>query len=108
MSQRSPRKPMATAHVSSEHEVVCALKHGLRALSKITSAYYLELENGINVWVGLEDDDRPARRAVYDFEEKISQEFPDVVFDFHVVAVPVGHKIEEYISSARPIFQRSA
>jgi hypothetical protein len=87
--------------------VTHALARGLKALPAVDSVHYLPNDNLLTVWVCLQDGyDEASRADVYRFEDQISEQFPMLRFDFHIVAVPAGQKIENYLSNASPIFQR--
>jgi hypothetical protein len=100
--------PMATALANPQNLIVRELAKGLSGLSAVDSAHFLAAENAFSVWIGLQDGyDETERTNVYRFEDQISERFPKVLFDFHIIAVPAGGKIEEFLSVASPIFQRS-
>jgi hypothetical protein len=102
------RKPMATALASPQDLITRELARGLSGLSAVDSVHFLAAENALSVWVCLQDGyDEAARTNVYRFEDQMSERFPKVLFDFHIVAVPPGRKIEEFLSMASPIFQRN-
>jgi len=101
------RKPMATALAYPENLIVRELARGLAGLPAVESVHFLPAENALSVWVCLQDGyDETARTNVYRFEDQMSERFPKVLFDFHIVAVPAGRKIEDFLSVASPIFQR--
>jgi hypothetical protein len=106
---KAPRNPMATAPtLDHAKEITHRLVSALSRVSGVESIHYLETENAFSVWVGVNDDDPVARSAVYDFEDVISQVFQNILFDFHVVALPAGRKMEELMSDTQPVFQRTA
>ena len=102
------KKPMAAALAFPPLETITdALARGLKALPAVESAHFLATDDALTVWVRLQDGYNEAARAeVYRFEDQISALFPKLLFDFHIVAVPSGRKIEEFLSNANPIFQR--
>jgi hypothetical protein len=84
------------------------LARGLKALPAVDSVHVLATDNALTVWVRLQDGcDEAARADVYRFEDQISGLFPKQLFDFHIIAVPAGRRIEDFLSSASPIFQRN-
>jgi hypothetical protein len=102
------KKPMATALASPHDLIARELARGLSGLPAVESVHFLAAENALQVWVSLQDGaDEAARTDVYRFEDQISERFPAILFDFHIVAVPAGRKIEDFLSSASPIFQRN-
>jgi hypothetical protein len=100
---------MATASIGNPYDVITAdLGRGLSDLAVVESVHFLPTESALSVWVSLLDgDDQAARNDVYHFEDWISERYPKVLFDFHIVAVPADRKIEDYVSDASPLFQRS-
>lgn len=96
-------QPMCTAPLISDYQVVRELKSGLAKLSAIESVRFLATETALAVWVGLTEDGEDHRNAVYRFEDKISDLFPEVLFDFHVISLPSGRTLEEFVSSAERI-----
>jgi|SRR5712691_10966942 len=95
-----------TAPTYPDYEIAAGLKTGLSALSPVISVHTLSTENALSVWVGIKKDDAEVREAIYRFEDEIADRYKDVLFDFHVIPVPAGRKVEDYISNADPIFQR--
>lgn len=99
---------MATASASPHDLIARELARGLSGSAAVDSVHFLAAENALSVWVCLQDgDDEAARTDVYRFEDQISGRFPATLFDFHIVAVPAGRKIEDFLSNASPIFQRN-
>jgi hypothetical protein len=102
------RKPMATALACPDDLITRELARGLSGLPAVDSVHFLAAENALSVWVCLQDGyDETARTNVYRFEDQMSERFPAVLFDFHIIAVPDGRKIEDFLSIASPIFQRN-
>ena len=99
---------MAAAPVCPDYPITQELKAGLSAMDAVASVYFLSTDNALSVWVGISEDDDATRTKIYRFEDEISQRFSQVLFDFHVVPVPAGRRMEDYISAAQPIFQRPA
>jgi hypothetical protein len=98
---------MGTVTACPDYAIAAAqLKTGLSALSAVISVHTLTTENAFSVWVGINKDDAQVREAIYQFEDEIADRYADVLFDFHVIPVPAGRKVEDYISAANPIFQR--
>lgn len=105
---RDERKPMAALVCPPHGLITRELARGLSGLTAVDSAHFLAAENALTVWVSLQDGyDEAARSDVYRFEDQISERFPAVLFDFHIIAVPEGRKVEEFLSIASPIFQRN-
>ena len=102
------KKPMATALANPHDPITRELARGLSALTAVDSVHFLATENALSVWVGLQEDcDETVRTNVYRFEDQMSERFPHVLFDFHIVTVPAGRKIDEFLSAATPVFERN-
>jgi hypothetical protein len=99
---------MAATPVCPDYRIAQELKAGLSTMDAVASVYFLSTDTALSVWVGVNKDDDATRTSIYRFEDDISQRFSQVLFDFHVVPVPAGRRMEDYISSAQPIFQRPA
>lgn len=108
MSRDSIRKPMASASASSFVNEISVKLSTLRNDQYIQAVCSQWLDNVYVVWVGITDDDPKARHSVYRLEDEISEKFPQILFDFHVIALPKGKKTQDYISNAQVVFQRSA
>jgi hypothetical protein len=84
------------------------LAKGLSSLAFVESVHVLQTDRALSVWVGLpEGSSETERSKVYAFEDDISERYPSVLFDFHIVSIPQGRKVQEYISIADPFFQRN-
>lgn len=101
---------MATATTAPvEHEIVSRLHRRLQAMDAVVSLHFLYRDNTFSAWFGLSNyDDKSLRHAIYDIEDDIESEFSGVDFDFHLVAVPAGRSIDEFLSNANMVFKRSA
>jgi len=95
--QASPR----VDDISQEFE---SLRHNLR-VQEVLSRW---VDDTYAVWIGIVDDDDDARQAAYRLEDRLSEKFPRVLFDFHVIALPEGGRTQDYVSNAQVVFQRSA
>jgi hypothetical protein len=103
------RNPMAASLVCPHDQIARELARGLSGLPSVDSVHFLATDTGLSVWVRLRDgDDESARTNVYRFEDQMAERFPKILFDFHIVAVPAGRNIEEFLSTASPIFQRNS
>ena len=99
---------MATAPACPDYLIAEQLKAGLSTMDAVASVYFLSTDTALSVWVGISEDDDTTRTNIYSFEDEISKRFSQVLFDFHVVPVPAGRRMEDYVSAAHPIFQRPA
>jgi hypothetical protein len=94
---------------SVEHEIASRLNRQLCAIDAVVSFHFLFRDNTFSGWFGLCNyDDKDLRHAIYEVEEDIESQFPGVEFDFHLVAVPPGRSIDDFISNANMVFKRSA
>jgi hypothetical protein len=107
VSNDSKKKPMATAQLPIEYSIETDLKDHLAKLSGVGSVHVFSAGRVFGVWIGISEDNRTVRNAIYDVEDQISERYADVPFDFHVIPVPHGRKMEDFITDAHPIFQRS-
>jgi hypothetical protein len=108
VSSNFTRKPMATVSASPLVDQISGELSALRNDKYIQAVCSQWLDDIYVVWVGLLEDNSMAREAVYRLEDEISEKFPQVLFDFHVIALPRGKKIQDYISNAQLVFQRIA
>ena len=97
---------MGTVTVCPQELIAGELEAGLSGMPAVLSAHILKTERALSVWVGIKPDDAKVRESVYRFEDQIADRYPDVLFDFHVIPVPAGRKVEDYVSNAHSIFQR--
>jgi len=97
---------MGTVTVSPQEMIAGDLEAGLSAMPAVLSVHTLKTERALSVWVGIKPEDTRVRELVYRFEDEIAGRYADVLFDFHVIPVPAGRKVEDYISNIHPIFQR--
>lgn len=108
MSSDCGRKPMATVPTSPLVDEISSALVALRRDRHIQAVCSQWLDDTYVVWVGIREDNSTARRAVYHLEDEMSEKFPQVLFDFHVIALPDGKKTQDYVSNAQLVFQRSA
>jgi hypothetical protein len=108
VSSGSLRKPMATVTASPLINKISAELATLQEDKHIQAVYSQWMDDIYVVWVGIRDDSPTAREAAYRIEDEVSENFPQVLFDFHVIALPEGKSTDDYISNAQVIFQRSA
>jgi hypothetical protein len=102
------RKPMATVSASPLVDQISVKLSTLGNNEYIQAICSQWLDDIYVVWVGITEDNLEARRAVYRLEDEMSEKFPQVLFDFHVIALPTGKKTQDYILNAQLVFQRSA
>jgi hypothetical protein len=101
------RKPMATVLANPDLAVFNELQ-SLRAVGGVMSVQARWVDQDLNIWVGVRDDDDESRANVYRFENILFDKFPALSFDFHVVSLVAGRKLDDFVSEAKIVFQRSA
>ncbi len=99
---------MATAAACIEHEIVRAFQTKLANVDGIVAVHFLRTSAALSVWIGLREDDAETRKVVYRFEDQIAEEFPDTLLDFHVIPLPEGRRMEDFVSVAQVIFEHAA
>jgi hypothetical protein len=102
------KKPMATALADPAEAIYYALQRGCSDVEGVLSIQTRWLCNVLNVWIGVREDDDIARGFIYDLEDKLLDKFRNISVDFHVVTIPEGRRLEDYISEASTIFSRIA
>ena len=97
---------MATAVVNPLNVIANELARGLSSLQFVESVHVLQTERALSVWVGLPEGlSEIDRNKVYSFEDDLSERYGSaVLFDFHIISIPRGRKIQEYISIADQIY----
>jgi hypothetical protein len=105
---QTQRKPMASATVSIDREIIRELVDRLEEISSVESAYFLDTPDAFSVWVGLSPDDARVRSLVYEIEDALTEQHDHIVFDFHVVALPAGRSLRDFMTSAHPVYHRAA
>jgi len=59
------------------------------------------VDQDLNIWIGVRDDDDESRANVYRFENILFDKFPALSFDFHVVSLVAGRKLDDFVSAIR-------
>jgi hypothetical protein len=85
-----------------EDKLITELRECLSQLTSVRSTHFFQRDSALSVWVGIRDHDRTARYALYDLEDRIPRQFPNVKIDFHVVPISPGSSLETFISVVRP------
>ena len=99
---------MATVHASPFIDEIAQEFGSLRRNEHVQGVLSQWIDEAYVIWVGIVDDNDDARQAVYRVEDQVSEKFPHVLFDFHVIALPEGRTTQDYVSNAQVVFQRSA
>src|SRR5690348_4987681 len=99
---------MATPVTCPDQTLALDVRTRLAEVPSIREAYLQCGQSALSIWVGVAEDDRDARRAVYGIEDALIAQHRDVILDFHVVPLSIGRSLREFVSAARPIFQRDA
>jgi hypothetical protein len=82
-----------------DEELITDLRGYLSKLLSVRSTYFLQRGSALSVWVGIRDQDRNARYSVYEIEDRISQEFPNVKINFHVIPISPGSSLEAFVAA---------
>jgi len=93
-----------TAARYDEDKLITELRGRLSELPSVRSTHFSRRDSTLSVWVGIRNHDRRARYALYELEDRIPQQFPNVKIDFHVVPISPGSSLEAFIAAARPGF----
>lgn len=100
---------MASRATYIDQEIAMYLESRLKQVDGVTSFHFLFRDGLFSTWVGATGyEDKSVRHAVYSIEDQIEKQFPGVCFDFHLIAVPAGRRIEDFISGADLVFKRTA
>lgn len=99
---------LATAAPCMFEELEQALTFNLVRLPAVQSVNLLRVDSEVSVWVGVSDDSRAIRSTIYAVEDVLADRFRDLMFSVHVIPIPTGRHIEEFISESRPVFKRLA
>jgi len=91
-----------------EDKLITELRGRLAELRSVRSTHFLRRGSALSVWVGIRDHDRSARYALYELEDRIPYQFPNVKIDFHVVPISPGSSLEAFIAAAWPDVRRQA
>jgi hypothetical protein len=91
-----------------EDKLIAELRERLSQIPSVKSAHFQHKDSALTVWVGIRDHDRNGRYALYELEDRIPQEFPNMKVDFHIVPISPGSSLGVFIAAARPAFTHSA
>lgn len=97
---------MATAPSLPGYAVQSALA-SLSGIEGVLSVHTRWLDNVLNIWIGVRDD-AGSRDSVYLFEDSFLNKFSELSVEFHVLTIPDGRRIEDFISDAQSVYQRIA
>lgn len=105
----SQKKPMATVRAADPaYNVNAEIENRLSGIAGVTSVQRRWLDDGLNIWVGVREGDDDSRKMVYEFEDFFLDRFRNIRVDFHVVSIPTGRSLQDYVSDAEIVFQRIA
>ncbi len=100
---------LATAAPCTFEEVGETLaSSNLVRLPAVQSVNMLRVDSEVSVWVGVSEDSRAIRSTIYAVEDVLAGRFPGLMFAVHVVPVPTGRHIEEFVSESRSVYRRIA
>ncbi len=88
-----------------EDKLITEIRECLSKLPSVRSTYFLHIGSALSVWVGIRDQDRTARYAVYEIEDRMSGQFPNVKVDFHVMPISPGSSLEAFIAATLGEFE---
>lgn len=111
MAKIPPKKGVRMASVAAtciNQEVVRELKARLGQIEGVVSLHFLRDDSDFAVFVGVSKYERAVRSAIYRVEDEVAEQFRDLRFDFHILAIPESRKVEEFISNAQLVFKHSA
>src|SRR5215467_13849842 len=91
-----------TAAHCDEDKLITELRERLSQLRSVRSTHFLRRHSALSVWVGIRDHDRSARYALYQLEDCIPRQFPNVKLYFNVVIISPASKLQAVILTARP------
>jgi len=89
-----------TAARCDESKLITELRDFLSQLRSVRSTHFLRRGSALSVWVGIREHDRNVRYALYQLEDRIPQQFPNVKVDFHVVPISPGSSLKAFIGEA--------
>src|SRR5947207_3413662 len=95
----------STAAGSDEDRLITELTGRLSQLPSVKSTHFLHIDSALSVWVGIKNYGRKARHALYEIEDHIPQQFPNLKVDFHIVPISPGSSLEAFIAAALPANQ---
>ncbi|PYX99114.1 MAG: hypothetical protein DMG62_18595 [Acidobacteria bacterium] len=84
------------------------LKAELAQIPAVETVCLAHGEAGLYVWVGIRRDEDTVWQAIADVEERVAAAHSDASFDFHVVPLSPGRRLEDYVSVGQQIFHRAA
>jgi hypothetical protein len=82
-----------------------ALGTDLSAIPQVRHVLTEWVEGTLLVWVAIDNAEAGVRRQVYQKELELMDGFPEVAFDFNLVAT-MGRNAEELATGARVVFSR--
>jgi len=87
---------------SNEDKLMIELTERLSGLPAVRSVRFLHRDSALSVWVGIRGHDRSARYSLYQLEDRIPQQFPNVKIEFHVVPISPGSSLDDFVAAAWP------
>ena len=101
---------MATPATSIDHKTITErFEARLKKIDGVISLHFSLRDGLFSTWVGTNRfGDEEVLDAIFNVEDQIEGDFPDVRFDFHIIAIPPGRPVEDFISNAGLVFKRTA
>jgi len=98
---------MATAAAGIDRELLSAIRSKLEAIPEVLSIAYRIDDGLISFWIGVLDCDHSARKSIYGVEDSFATQF-GIQLEFNLVTLALGENLRRYVSTAAPLYQRSA
>jgi hypothetical protein len=88
--------------------IAAEIKDRLSEVAAVMSVDFLLTQDALCVWVGTSDDESETYRTISRVDDYVSALFRSLTFDFHVLPLPEGRRMEDFVSATQPIFRRTA
>ena len=98
---------MATAVAGIDNELLSAIRSKLEAIPEVLSIAYRFDDGSIAFWIGVPECDHAVRKSIYAVEDWFADRF-SVQLEFNLVSLAPGENLRRYVSTAAPIYQRTA
>jgi len=100
---------MGTPGTAIDHKTITErFESRLKEIDGVVSLHFSLRDGLFSTWVGTNRfNDDEVRHAIYAVEDQIESNFQDVRFDFHIIAIPPGRTVEDFISNANLVFKRT-
>ncbi len=99
---------MATIARSAEYVVAEWMRDKLVAIPDVHTVYTAVGKGEISLWFCVSRYEQDVKERLYDLKEALYSEFPDAVFDIHILAKPLPPKGQELFTDADVVYRREA